>query len=294
MITPYRIALSVTTLLLFTCPARAQQPSQGSVSGGIVAGSVQSARSVGHTTTISMSAPFLNRRPITGAPYSAEEAVDHSQTLADGTHITQKTRISKVFRDSEGRTRTERPMIMGMGSNSEDVVIVEIVDPVSGSRYILDMYNHVAHRFPPPEKSDAPVRYSQTIQAVPQGATSALTRQAVGSPPPQTDRPENVTESLGNQVIEGVTVEGKKTTTTFPIGMMGNDRPLVRVDEYWFSPELKISVLSKHSDPRAGESTMRLQNIDRTEPDPALFRAPADYEVVDENGDHVEIKIVRP
>jgi len=75
---------------------------------------------------------------------------------------------------------------------------------------------------------------------------------------------------------------------------MGNDRPIVRVMESWLSPELKITVLSKSSDPRMGENTMRLQGIDRSEPDPALFRAPADYQIVDETGDQVEIKYTHP
>lgn len=294
MTTTYRIALSAATLLLLIGLAHAQQPSQVSAGGRIVAGSIQSGRAVGHTMTIGMPAPPLHAPVVTGVPYSAEEVSDHTQTLADGTHITQKTRITKYYRDSEGRTRTERPMFMGMGSNSEDVMIVEIADPVSGSRYVLDAYNHVAHRFPPPEKRDEPVRYSQTIRAVPQGTTSAPTRQAASPPPTQSNGPESTTESLGNQVIEGVMVEGRKTTTTFPIGMMGNDRPMVGVSEYWYSPELKIAVLSKDSDPRYGESTIRLQNISRSEPDPALFRAPADYQVIDENSDRVEIKIVRP
>lgn len=110
---------------------------------------------------------------------------------------------------------------------------------------------------------------------------------------PQTDRPEVSTESLGSQVIEGVNVEGRKITRTLPAGMMGNDRPLVSVTESWFSPELRITVLTKHSDPRIGESVMQLRNIDRAEPDSSLFRAPPDYQVVDENGE-CEIKIVRP
>jgi hypothetical protein len=75
--------------------------------------------------------------------------------------------------------------------------------------------------------------------------------------------------------------------------MMGNDRPLVSVMESWFSPDLRITVLTKNSDPRMGESVMQLRNIDRSEPDPGLFRVPADYQVVDDNGE-AEIKIVRP
>jgi hypothetical protein len=289
---PHQVTLAAATLLLCTCGSYAQQAAQQKT--GTISGGVQSPNTQHSTMTMGLHAPFLDRQPITGAPYSAEEVSDRTQTLADGTHITQKTRISKLVRDSQGRTRTERPMFMGMSSNSEDVMIVEIADPVSGSRYILDTYNHVAHRFPSPEKSDGPVRYSETARAVAQGATSAPTRQAVSPPPAQVNRPVNVNESLGNQVIEGVMVEGKKTTTTFPIGAMGNDRPLVRVSEYWYSPELKITVLAKHSDPRSGESTMRLQNIDRSEPDPALFRVPPDYQIVDETGDQVEIKITRP
>jgi hypothetical protein len=107
------------------------------------------------------------------------------------------------------------------------------------------------------------------------------------------DRPEVSRESLGSQIIEGVNAAGQKTTRTLPIGMMGNDRPLVSVMESWFSPELRITVLTKNSDPRMGESVMQLRNIDRSEPDPALFGVPPDYQVVDEKGE-CEIKIVRP
>jgi hypothetical protein len=63
--------------------------------------------------------------------------------------------------------------------------------------------------------------------------------------------------------------------------------------ESWFSPELRITVLTKNSDPRMGESVTQLRNIERSEPDPALFRVPPDYQVVDDSGE-AEIKIVRP
>jgi hypothetical protein len=219
-------------------------------------------------------------------PYSAEEVSDHTQTLADGTHITQKPLVTKVFRDSQGRSRTERHLFRG--ANGDDLTIVEIVDPVSGFGYILDPYNHVAHRFAPPEGGGGQARYGEQIRVVP-----APTVHVPTPAPRQTDRPEVSTESLGSQIIEGVNAQGEKTTRTFPIGMMGNDRPLVSVMESWFSPELRITVLTKNSDPRMGESVMQLRNIDRSEPDPGLFRVPADYQVVDDNGE-AEIKIVRP
>jgi TonB family protein len=88
-----------------------------------------------------------------------------------------------------------------------------------------------------------------------------------------------VRESLGKQMIEGVEAEGTRTTITFPAGMMGNERPINVVSERWYSPELQTVVLSKHSDPRFGETTLRLVNINRGEPARTLFEVPSDYAV---------------
>jgi len=82
-------------------------------------------------------------------------------------------------------------------------------------------------------------------------------------------------------MIEGVWAHGIRTTTTIPVNAQGNDRPLVMVSENWFSDELKFQLLSKRSDPRGGETTERLTNIDRSEPDPSLFRPPVDYTITE-------------
>jgi len=86
-------------------------------------------------------------------------------------------------------------------------------------------------------------------------------------------------ESLGKQTIEGVEAEGTRVTITIQAGKIGNERPIVTVNERWYSPELQTVVLSKNSDPRMGETTYRLTNIDRNEPDPSLFQVPSDYTV---------------
>ena len=87
------------------------------------------------------------------------------------------------------------------------------------------------------------------------------------------------TESLGRQTIEGVPAEGSRLTMTIPAGQAGNDLPIHIVVDNWFSPDLQSSVLSKHSDPRSGETVTRLLNISRGEPSRLLFEAPADYKV---------------
>jgi hypothetical protein len=90
-----------------------------------------------------------------------------------------------------------------------------------------------------------------------------------------------VVESLGTQFMEGVAVEGTRTTLTIPAGQIGNELPINMVSERWFSPDLKVLVMSRQSDPRFGETTYRLTNINRSEPSPQLFEIPANFTVVD-------------
>ena len=85
-------------------------------------------------------------------------------------------------------------------------------------------------------------------------------------------------------MVEGIPADGVRTTTTYPIGAMGNDRPIVTTRETWFSPDLTVMVFSKTVDPRSGESIQGLINISRAEPALSLFEVPSDYQLVDETG----------
>jgi TonB family protein len=84
-------------------------------------------------------------------------------------------------------------------------------------------------------------------------------------------------ESLGKQNVEGVEAEGTRSTVTIPAGEIGNERPIDIINESWYSSELQTLVMTRHSDPRFGESSYRLTNIDRSEPARSLFEVPADY-----------------
>ena len=68
-------------------------------------------------------------------------------------------------------------------------------------------------------------------------------------------------------------------TTVIPAGGIGNLQEIRIVSEQWFSPDLEVLVLTKHSDPRVGETVYRLMNIVRAQPDPALFMVPGDYTI---------------
>ena len=84
-------------------------------------------------------------------------------------------------------------------------------------------------------------------------------------------------------MIEGLQAEGTRTTLTIPAGQIGNDRPIDIVDEQWRSPDLQVIVLSKHSDPRMGETVYSLINVSRAEPAASLFQVPPDYTVTDKS-----------
>jgi hypothetical protein len=224
--------------------------------------------------------------PGPSAPYSAVQESSSVQTLADGTHIARKPMTTKIYSDAEGRTRTERAFCQGPGG-MPDALVIEIRDPVSGYSYILDEQNKLAHRFAiqVPHASDSAVRTANIIPA-------QTTRNA-GVPGQESARPTVTTESLGTQTMEGVLVEGKRTTRIIPEGLEDNDRPITVVSEVWRSPELKIPVLIKTSDPRRGETTTRLTNIEFSNPILSLFQPPADCKIVDETN-YVTLTYTRP
>ena len=74
-----------------------------------------------------------------GAPYAADAVTESVQVLSDGNRIARKT-TTRIYRDSEGRTRREQLSPTG------DVQSVSISDPVAGSTYVLNPAAKTAHR----------------------------------------------------------------------------------------------------------------------------------------------------
>jgi hypothetical protein len=235
---------------------------------------------------------------VTGQPFSAQEETETVQTLADGAHITNGTQKVMHYRDSLGRTRTERtpmrpPGLIGASAPAPPVFI-EIVDPVGGYRYSFDSNSPTAHRSPFGPVPFVPVKARKVLASPASPGFTAADRApvtpalALSGPNTQRPHPEISNERLGTQTIEGVLAEGTRMTTTYPVGFLGNDKPLTTVTETWTSREIGMAVLTRTSDPRSGESTMKLLNISRAEPDPSLFQPPAGYQVVDQSGQPVE------
>jgi hypothetical protein len=267
-------------------------PPPGTPGDVIVFGPAQAAPAIGATFERRMDIlgvePLDLADTVTGAPYTADIVTETVQTLADGNRIERQTR-SSVARDAEGRVRREQPIAaIGPIVPQQDLKIVMIVDPVANVHYSLDEKNRIATRMPSPTRTrmEAGVRLQMPPGGAPLGAAAsggvatgmgvaAGTAMMFVNTTPQDER----TEPLGRMQIEGVDVDGTRTTVTIPAGAIGNQAPIEIVSERWYSPELKAVVSSRRFDPRFGETTYRMENIVRAEPSPELFKVPADYTV---------------
>jgi hypothetical protein len=190
-------------------------------------------------------------RTVKNAPYSADVVTESTHTLADGNHIRQSAN-SKVYRDSEGRTRREQSVnLSGLAQSANMPQLVFIHDPVAGADFALNANDHTGTK----------TTFTAREPGAARGPRPSDTAAAGAGPMPHGRGPraaaQNIkTEALGKQPIQIVT-------------------------ETWYSADLQTVVLSKHSDPRNGDTVTKLMNISRAEPSRMLFDAPADYKVTE-------------
>jgi hypothetical protein len=199
---------------------------------------------------------------VVDAPYSAEQIT--KETKAD---MTLSVDSEKIWRDGQGRTRSEKTIAAGF-------VLVEVDDPVDCLVYVIDKETKLVHRFgkseplvEPPPLEPGQVREAPR-SAAPQRVRVGGTVQAAG-PPPHVS-----VENLGERSFDGVVAQGTRTTSI--------PRSMVAVGEKWYSKELQMEVLSITPRDPMGEREVRVVNILRGEPDPSLFLAPVGYQIVDE------------
>jgi hypothetical protein len=230
-----------------------------------------------------------NAEVIKNRPYQAQAVTEIKQTLANGSHIVQTT-TATVARDGEGRTvRMQKLSVIGPWKSSSDSssgdgpTLTSIFDPVTKT--------HIDYT------SDSGIAHVMALPTLPPGAVvasgfavSSAGAMSGGGPVvvsvqghallPQTSSPvEAKTESLGTRTIEAVQVDGTRATTTIPAGAIGNDKDLVITRDTWYSPDLQVVVLSTQDDPRFGQTTYSLTNIERSEPDESLFQVPSGYKI---------------
>ncbi|PYP85132.1 MAG: hypothetical protein DMF61_17710 [Blastocatellia bacterium AA13] len=255
----------------------------------------------GDTFTFIRSEMSFGGRVVKGAPYSAQTISESVQTLSDGNRIVHRNEGS-VARDGEGRTRREQ-VLRAIGpwtSANEPQKSIFIQDPVSGVNYVIEPGSKTARKM-----------NVVTVRSSDGAATVDMPRRRQGLPAPgevmvnaarggpgfsvrgggPMNKHEAKEESLGKKMFDGLEAEGTRSTITIPAGEIGNEQPILIVSERWYSPELQTVIMSKHTDPRMGETTFHLSNISREEPARSLFEAPADYTVKEEPGPGVRFQM---
>ena len=228
---------------------------------------------------------------VTGAPYSATLTSEFMQTLSDGTVIDRKT-TGMIARDGMGRTRRETtlPAIGPFATSGTPPTMISIDDPVAQKHYMLNPADKTAREMGPGPKMGGfgGVREAGRngdggrgfAMRVPGGHDGGPDGGSHDGGPKMPGGDQAVTVSLGTKTVQGVMVEGTRTTRTIPAGMMGNQQAIVISFEKWYSPDLLTNVMTVRSDPFTGKTTFMLTNLKRGEPDASLFQVPADYKMI--------------
>jgi hypothetical protein len=192
--------------------------------------------------------------PATGRPFSARDCVKRTRNREDGSPYTTYL-FATVARDSQGRIYREQRSLVSTNTYREAKLIgIVILDPVAHTRttcsvkkrHCLISDYHASASFQPPP---------------------------VGS----TDTGYLIRESLGADVIDGVKVVGTRETTSVDPAVNGGSRSVVSTREFWYSPDLQINLSVTRRDPKAGTQAIYVEDLSRSEPDPAMFQIPEGF-----------------
>jgi len=197
--------------------------------------------------------------PVPNAPFSGVVEVEQTFVRVDGSAVKFKS-TREVARDTRGRIHNEyRSLVPAAGADEPELVKIHLYDPqtristeieVRTRTFWARTMNH------PPSTEPPSIRF-----AAPDG-----------------DAPHNEftkQEDLGIREIAGVPAHGMRQTQA--VTDENDGKEVVITDEYWYSQDLRINLMIKHSDPRKGTTTMRVAQVTRAEPDPALFEVPEGY-----------------
>jgi hypothetical protein len=199
--------------------------------------------------------------PVPNVPLTAVTEVHSTQVLDDGSSVSKKT-FNNIARDSQGRIYNERRnLVPETFEGTPQIISMHIYDPSTKLNTFLEVETHLARQSVRPEAEPALA-----------GRPSVL----------PINRPGYQEQDLGTESMENAVVHGVRKTRTIPATASGTGKPVTVTDEYWYSEELHLNLLVKHDDPRTGQQTVAITQVNRSEPPPSTFEIPTDYKIVDE------------
>jgi hypothetical protein len=206
---------------------------------------------------------ILARTTVLDSPFSGDAVTTWRPPSGSGRH--EVTGTARFYRDSAGRVRVEQTLL-GSGTKHRQRIIVT-PDPAKAWAYLLDPAAHTASRM---SRSGAPSGAGGAVHFV----LPVAPRCVIALFRPGLRRPLEE-ESLGEQTIHGLRVEGTRIRGILPAALgRGETR-----DERWFSPELQLEMQARSEDAELGVVEFELTITSRDEPPAALFEIPAGYDV---------------
>jgi len=201
--------------------------------------------------------------PVPNAPFSFMLSTEWTRLANNGGTFTL-TNERHIVRDSKGRIYQERWILVPKGGKLKSWMdIFQITDPETHSWLNCETATKICNMYP-----------------------YHLTTQDKYQPPILTTGPLSdgtgyrQHEDLGAGNAEGVDTHGYRETVTFNPGVMGNDKPMSTMREFWFSPKLGLNLISIVDDPQSGKQVFTAKQISTAEPDASFFEPPADYKIV--------------
>lgn len=214
--------------------------------------------------------------PAARLPYMAEYKIAQVQTRADGVSSTHETTIVTA-RDAHGRQMAATTEIPA-SADQKPITHFHVFDPMAHLTFTWS--------FPGKKATVTAIPFYGEIQM---SCGAAVVR--IASMDCEMKPTKMTLEELGTKTIEGIEARGRRTTWTTPLEYVGKDKKHkpqvcpaeVSTNELWeaITPGLTGLVARQISeDAQTGKFSKELVKFSQHEPDAALFRPPAGYEVV--------------
>lgn len=199
--------------------------------------------------------------PTPGAPFSAIAHTTWTRTLPDGSSETHENE-RLVARDNDGRIFQERRTFVPVPNPTNDqskAYAAQYDDPVAHLTYRCVAVSRVCNAF-----ALHAVAQQQERPGLQPDGTTYLTR-----------------ENLGTDTFAGLGVQRTRETFTFYRASVGNTATILRTVDYWYSPALGVNVKVQRHDPRDGDQTLWLSDLEQSAPEERWFQVPAGYRIID-------------
>jgi hypothetical protein len=210
-------------------------------------------------------------------PFHADEVVTRPGSHQPRTIVGQ--RPLSVARDSQGRVRIER---VGGEFRRDN-------GPETGSQvqeHTISICDPVAETFTRINTLTATATIIHAAPSAPRAAGNPPATQlsfCASRLPSSHVAGRFQVQDLGDQIIEGVEAHGQRLTLPMLGATAGEESPNGEsTSERWCSDSLSAMVLTVTGNTKTGvRSTLAMRNIERTEPDPALFQIPSGYAITE-------------